>query len=135
MNILGVGAMEFLLIVAIGVMVVGPKRLIEGLRTWRKAYTELKRQRDELVAAVEEAVELDEIKKQLASDEIEDQIGALKSELTLDQPDDDRVPVQAMSVARGQRLAAAAPGEQQGRAEESPGPSAQGGETAREPQG
>tara|TARA_B100001750_G_C15464570_1_gene576243 strand:+ start:169 stop:486 length:318 start_codon:yes stop_codon:yes gene_type:complete len=48
MNFLGVGSLELLLIMIIGVTVVGPKRLILGIRSVKKILTQLKEQRDYL---------------------------------------------------------------------------------------
>ena len=69
MNFLGIGSLELLVVMIIGVTVVGPKRLILGVRTFRKFLTKLKEQRDyitELIIdeennineAIEENIEL-----------------------------------------------------------------------------
>ena len=69
MNFLGIGSLELLVVMIIGVTVVGPKRLILGVRTFKKFLTKLKEQRDyitELIIdeennlneAIEENIEL-----------------------------------------------------------------------------
>ena len=48
MTLFGIGGFEFLLIAAIALFVLGPKRLLEGIREGRRIYSEFKRQRDAL---------------------------------------------------------------------------------------
>ena len=45
MSFFGLGGFEVLVIGAIALFVLGPKRLLEGIREGRKIYTDLKRQR------------------------------------------------------------------------------------------
>ena len=45
MTIFGIGGFEVLLIGAIALFVLGPKRLLDGIRQGRRIYTDLKRQR------------------------------------------------------------------------------------------
>lgn len=94
MGFLGVGGLEFLLIFGVAIFVVGPKRLAEGVRTGRKYYTELKRQRDELTALVTEAIDAEELKKQYEETKREAwdesatrSIKDIEKDLTLDQGD------------------------------------------------
>ena len=65
MNFLGIGSLEFLLIIAIGLAVVGPKRLLGGLRELKRMYTDFKRYRDELSTMVTDAIEVEELKKDI----------------------------------------------------------------------
>ena len=65
MTIFGIGGFEVLLIGAIALFVLGPKRLLGGIREGRRVYTDLKRQRDTLQTLVTDAIDLQEIKKQV----------------------------------------------------------------------
>lgn len=94
MGFLGIGGLEFVLIFAIALFVVGPKRLAEGVREGRKYYTELKRYRDELTGLVNEAIDADELKKEfeatkkeILDDETLEEIKAIEGDLKLDQMD------------------------------------------------
>jgi Sec-independent protein translocase protein TatA len=91
MSFLGIGGLEFLLIFAIALFVVGPKRLAEGVRAGRKVYTELKRQREELTSLVSEALEVEDLKKDLKRSvgdaDVRREVEAVKKDLTLDQGD------------------------------------------------
>ena len=57
MTLFGIGGFEFLLIAAIALFVLGPKRLLEGIREGRRIYSEFKRQRDALQSMIAEAIE------------------------------------------------------------------------------
>ncbi len=81
MNFLGVGGLELIVIFIIGLLVVGPVRLVEGVRTARKYMTELRRQREELTQMVEEAVDIEGIRKRLDQDGLLDDVRDLTSEL------------------------------------------------------
>ena len=76
MSFFGLGGFEVLLIGAIALFVLGPKRLLEGIRDGRKMYTDLKRQRDALQSLITEAIDLDDIKASVQS---------LEDDLKLDQ--------------------------------------------------
>ena len=76
MSFFGLGGLEVLLIGAIALFVLGPKRLLEGIRDGRKMYTDLKRQRDALQSLITEAIDLDDIKASVQS---------LEDDLKLDQ--------------------------------------------------
>ena len=93
MTLFGIGGFEFLLIAAIALFVLGPKRLLEGIREGRRIYSEFKRQRDALQSMIAEAIDLEELKKQSDPDglikELKDEAIALKDELALDQVADD----------------------------------------------
>ena len=59
MNFFGIGGLEILLITIIGVTVVGPTRLIHGIRSFRNLMTELRRQKNDLTTVLLEAVDDD----------------------------------------------------------------------------
>ena len=91
---LGIGGLEFVLIFAIALFIVGPKRLAEGVREGRKYYTELKRYRDELTGLVNEAIDADELKKEFEATKKEvldekaiGEVKAVGDELRFDQMD------------------------------------------------
>ena len=115
MTLFGIGGFEFLLIAAIALFVLGPKRLLEGIREGRRIYSEFKRQRDALQSMIAEEIDLEELKKQNDPDglikELKDEAIALKDELVLDQVADDLERpmdlgkgVGSGSVARSNRL-------------------------------
>lgn len=85
MNILGIGFPELLLIMAVGLFVLGPQRLMEGIREGKRMYTELKRQRDQLQALVEQAVELEGLKKDMQLDKLSEGAREIEKSLSLDQ--------------------------------------------------
>jgi len=85
MNFFGIGGFEFLLIGAIALFVLGPQRLMEGIRGGRKLYTDLKRQRDALQTMITDAIELEDLKKELDADGISGDIDELKNQMSLDQ--------------------------------------------------
>jgi len=85
MNFFGIGGFEFLLISAIALFVLGPQRLMEGIREGRKLYTDLKRQRDALQTMITDAIELEDLKKELDADGISRDIDELKNQMSLDQ--------------------------------------------------
>ena len=85
MSFFGLGGFEILLIGAIALFVVGPKRLLEAIREGRKIYTDLKRQRDTLQTLITEAIDLEELKKQVDLDGLTDSVKKLESDLALDQ--------------------------------------------------
>lgn len=94
MNFLGVGGLEFLLIFGVAMFFLGPKRLAEGVRTGRKYYTELKRYRQELTSLVTEAIDAEDLKKELEETKREmwdegltEEIKGLEKDLALDQGD------------------------------------------------
>jgi len=85
MNFFGVGGFEFLLIIFVALFFLGPKNLIFGLRKMRLLYTQLKKQRDELISIVTEAVEIEELKKLDPINDIKDDIKKIESSAKLDQ--------------------------------------------------
>lgn len=94
MNFLGIGGLEFLLIFGVALFFVGPKRLAEGVRTGRKYYTELRRYRQELTSLVTEAIDAEDLKKELEETKREmwdegltREIAGLEKDLALDQGD------------------------------------------------
>lgn len=91
MNILGIGGFELLLIMAVGLFVVGPKRLRDGIREARGLYRELKRQRQELQTLLEQAIELEEMKKQLDVERFAEGAREIAANLSLD-PTPEAVP-------------------------------------------
>lgn len=104
MTIFGIGGLEVLLIGAIALFVLGPKRLLEGIRQGRRIYTDLKRQRDALQSLVTEAIDLQEIKKQVNVDEVKDSASSLENELALDQLNEDVQKSVNSSVSRERQL-------------------------------
>ena len=116
MNFLGVGGLEFLVIFAVAMFFLGPKRLAEGVRTGRKYYTELKRYRQELTSLVTEAIDAEELKKDLEEmkrdawdEDLTKEIAGIEQDLTLDQGDldimrsvpADRTSSKAKAIDRG----------------------------------
>ncbi|MDP6667400.1 MAG: hypothetical protein QF357_08390 [Dehalococcoidia bacterium] len=93
MNIFGMGGFEILLIGAIALFVLGPKRLLEGIREGRRIYSDLKRQRDALQSMITEAIDLEDLKKQVDAEGLADSLAkdvkGLEDELALDQVADD----------------------------------------------
>ena len=85
MNFFGVGGFEFLLILFVALFFLGPKNLIFGIRKMRLFYTQLKKQRDELISIVTEAVEIEELKKLDSLDDIKNDIKNIESSAKLDQ--------------------------------------------------
>jgi len=104
MTIFGIGGFEVLLIAAIALFVLGPKRLLDGIRQGRRVYTDLKRQRDALQSLVTEAIDLEEIKKQVSVDKIKDSAASLENELALDQLNEDVQKSLSSSVSRKRKL-------------------------------
>lgn len=104
MTIFGIGGFEVLLIGAIALFVLGPKRLLDGIRQGRRVYTDLKRQRDALQSLVTEAIDLEEIKKQVSVDEVKDSAASLENELALDQLNEDVQKSLSSSVSRKRKL-------------------------------
>ena len=104
MTIFGIGGFEVLLIGAIALFVLGPKRLLDGIRQGRRIYTDLKRQRDALQSLVTEAIDLEEIKNQVGVDEIKDSAASLENALALDQLNEDVQESLSSSVSRERQL-------------------------------
>jgi len=104
MSFFGLGGFELLLIGAIALFVLGPKRLLAGIREGRKIYTDLKRQRDALQALITEAIDLEDLKKQVDLDGLTETVKTLESDLSLDQVAEDvrkSVGVGSSSIPRG----------------------------------
>ena len=89
MSFFGLGGFEILLIGAIALFVLGPKRLLEGIREGRKIYTDLKRQRDALQTLITDAIDLEDIKKQVDLDGLKEDVETLKDDLAIDQVAED----------------------------------------------
>ena len=104
MTIFGIGGFEVLLIGPIALFVLGPKRLLDGIRQGRRIYTDLKRQRDALQSLVTEAIDLEEIKNQVGVDEIKDSAASLENTLALDQLNEDVQESLSSSVSRERQL-------------------------------
>ena len=104
MTIFGIGGFEVLLIGAIALFVLGPKRLLDGIRQGRRIYTDLKRQRDALQSLDTEAIDLEEIKNQVGVDEIKDSAASLENALALDQLNEDVQESLSSSVSRERQL-------------------------------
>ena len=114
MTFFGIGGFEVLLIAAIALFVLGPKRLLEGIREGRRLYSELKRQRDALQSLITEAIDLEELKKQVdvegLAEDIKKDVAVLQDELALDQVADelksaaDAADFHAGSVSRSRQL-------------------------------
>ena len=99
MSFFGLGEFEILVIGAIALFVLGPKRLLEGIRDGRKIYTDLKRQRDALQSLITEAIDLEELKKQIDVEGVKESVKSLEEDLALDQVAED---VKAVTtLARG----------------------------------
>ncbi|MBP38316.1 MAG: hypothetical protein QF590_06940 [Dehalococcoidia bacterium] len=89
MTFFGLGGFEVLLIGAIALFVLGPKRLLDGIRGGRKTYTDLKRQRDVLQSLITEAIDLEDLKKQIDTDGLKASVESLKDDIELDQGAED----------------------------------------------
>ena len=107
MNFLGIGGLEFLLLVAVALFVLGPKRMLEGIREARRIYSNLRRQRAELQSMITEAIDLEEIKKQVDSEGLLSDAKALQEDLSLDQVAEDvknAAGINGRSVSRSRQL-------------------------------
>ena len=107
MNFFGIGGLEFLLLGAVAYFVLGPKRLIEGIREARRVYSNLRRQRAELQSMITEAIDLEEIKQQVDSEGLAKDARDLQEELALDQVAEDvknATDINTGSVSRDRRL-------------------------------
>ena len=104
MTIFGIGGFEVLLIGAIALFVLGPKRLLDGIRQSRRVYTDLKRQRDALQSLITEAIDLEDIKKQVNVDEVKDSVVSVENELAIDQLNEDVRMADSSSVSRKRQL-------------------------------
>ena len=85
MNLFGLGGFEVLLVGAIALFVLGPKRLLEGIRDGRKVYSDLKRQRDALQSLITEAIDLEDLKEQVGIDDIKESVKSLEDDMKLDE--------------------------------------------------
>ena len=107
MNFLGIGGLEFLLLAAVALFVLGPKRMLEGIREGRRIYSNLRRQRAELQSMITEAIDLEEIKKQVDSEGLLSDAKALQEDLSLDQVAEDvknATDINGTSVSRSRQL-------------------------------
>lgn len=84
MSFFGLGGFEVVLIGAIALFVLGPKRLLEGIRDGRKVYSDLKRQRDALQSLITEAIDLEDLKEQIDAEGIKDTVKSLEDDLKID---------------------------------------------------
>ncbi|MCX8277673.1 MAG: hypothetical protein OTJ43_05315 [Dehalococcoidia bacterium] len=89
MSFFGLGGLEIVLIGAIALFVLGPKRLLEGIRDGRKVYADLKRQRDTLQSLITEAIDIEDLKEKIDADGINDAVKSLEDDLKIDQVADD----------------------------------------------
>jgi|ETNmetMinimDraft_35_1059890.scaffolds.fasta_scaffold193836_1 Sec-independent protein translocase protein TatA len=85
MTFFGIGGFEFLVIGAIALFVLGPRRLLGGIREGRRIYSDLKRQREVLQSMLTQAIDLDDLKSQADVDSLSQDAKALKEQLALDQ--------------------------------------------------
>ena len=60
MNIFGIGGFELVMIMIIALFIVGPTNLLVFIRKTRLIYSEFKKQRDELISAVEQTIDVDD---------------------------------------------------------------------------
>lgn len=60
MNIFGIGGFELVMIMIIALFIVGPANLLVFIRKTRLIYSEFKKQRDELISAVEQTIDVDD---------------------------------------------------------------------------
>jgi len=60
MNIFGIGGFELVMIMIIALFIVGPANLLIFIRKTRLVYSEFKKQRDELISAVEQTIDVDD---------------------------------------------------------------------------
>ena len=60
MNIFGIGGFELVMIMIIALFIVGPANLLVFIRKTRLVYSEVKKQRDELISAVEQTIDVDD---------------------------------------------------------------------------
>ena len=85
MTIFGLGGFEVMVIAAIALFVLGPKRLLEGIREGRRVYTDLKRQRKALQSMITEAIDMEDLGKQIDLDGMNDSVKSVKEKIRLDQ--------------------------------------------------
>lgn len=107
MNFFGIGGLEFLLLGVVALFVLGPKRLLEGIREGRRLYSNLRRQRAELQSMITEAIDLEEIKKQVDAEGLVKDVKDLQEELALDQVAEDvknAADINSGSVSRSRQL-------------------------------
>ncbi len=81
MNFFGIGGFELLAIVAIAVFVIGPRRVAEMIRDFRRVYTELRRQREDITARVVEEMDLEDIKQDASVKEFSEGFETFRSEM------------------------------------------------------
>jgi len=89
MSFFGLGGLEVVLIGAVALFVLGPKRMLDGIRDGRRIYSDLKRQRDTLQTLITEAIDLEDLKEQIDPDGIKDTVKSLEDDLKFDQVSDD----------------------------------------------
>ena len=95
-----------MLIGAIALFVLGPKRMLEAMREGRKIYRDLQRQRSALQKMVSEAIDLEDLKKQIDTDGLKDSVKNLENDLGLDQVNEEiqKANDAAGSISRGAKL-------------------------------
>ena len=107
MTFFGIGGFEFLVIGAIALFVLGPRRLLEGIREGRRIYSDLKRQREVLQSMLTEAIDLDDLKSRADVDSLSQDAKVLKEQLALDQISEGEASVEDLvigSVSRARQL-------------------------------
>jgi Tat protein translocase TatB subunit len=104
MNFLGVGGLELLLIFAVAMFFLGPKRLALGVREGRKYYRELRKYRQELTDMVKDAIDADDLKKELEQTKKDAWDESITQELTGVQDDlklgDDSLDIPELDLTR-----------------------------------
>jgi len=81
----GLGGFEVMVIAAIALFVLGPKRLLEGIRDGRRMYSDLKRQRDALQSMITEAIDMEDMKNQVDINGVKSAVKSLENDFKLDQ--------------------------------------------------
>lgn len=86
MGLFGIGSLEFLLVLALALFLVGPRRLVQGIRDIKRFYTDFKRQRDEFTSMVSENLEYKELQKEFSEDAVQG-VEELKTAMNLKSED------------------------------------------------
>lgn len=84
----GIGFQEILLILLLALIIFGPKKLPELAKSLGKGIAEFKKAADEVKKGLEDAVEEDDIKKEI--DELKEIGQDLESELVVDSGDEEK---------------------------------------------
>ena len=86
MGFIGIGSLEFLLVLALALFLIGPRRLVQSIREVKRLYTDLKRHRDEFTSMVSENLEYKELQKEFLEDDVAG-VEELKTALTMKRED------------------------------------------------